>query len=174
MTQTWFVTTAHSPIGRQLATQLLEHGDRVITTARNPLLLEDLKTAHATTLTIYTADDTNIQDLNEAVTRAFTEHTRIDAVAGPEPLATAALPHLVAQGGGRIIRPPDQAGTQTTVTVTVAARQQTQPDAWPRDTVATSRNHGNHTSLSEEQLGRLQPGMWGQPPTIANRQIERG
>ena len=43
MTQTWFVTTAHSPIGRQLATQLLEHGDHVITTARNPLLLEDLK-----------------------------------------------------------------------------------------------------------------------------------
>lgn len=162
MSQTWFVATAHSPIGRRLATQLLEHGDRVVTTARNPLLLEDLKTAHATTLAVYPADDADAGDLDEVVTRAFAEHAPIDVVVGPDPLAAAALPHLVAQGNGRIIQPPDSAGKQTTVTITVTSRHPADPDIWPQATVAATHN-GHQTSLSAEQLRRLQLGILGQP-----------
>jgi hypothetical protein len=172
MAHTWLVTTAHSPAGRKLAKRLLENGDEVITTARNPLMLEDLKTAHATRLTIYTANDADSVELAQAVDQAFAEHKPIDVVVGRGSLALAAFPHLVEQGGGRIIQSPGADSTGATVTITAAQGRTIDLNSWVETTVAGS--HGNETSLSEEQLRRLQPGMWGQPPQLTTDRQRQG
>ena len=162
MVQTWFVATENSPAGRKLAQQLLEQGDRVVTTARNALLLEDLKTRHATTLTIYTADAAGDAN-NDVVNRAFAEHGPIDVIVGPDSLMRVALPHLVAQGGGRVIQPPDATNPETTVRITATSRETVDLDSWLQTTIATAHSQ---TSLTEDQLRRLQPGMFGQPPPV--------
>jgi NAD(P)-dependent dehydrogenase (short-subunit alcohol dehydrogenase family) len=166
MTKTWFITTHHSPEGRQLAARLLTTGERVITTAPNPILLEDLKTRHATTLAIYTADDADATQLGAALERAFSEHGRIDTVVGPEPVLRAAVGHLIAQGSGRMIRPPHATGPETMVTINVTSRNVVDPEGWPGTLLTNTRNQ---TSLTEEQLRRLQLGIWGQPPTAPTR-----
>lgn len=163
MAQTWFITTHHSTEGRRLAARLLTEGDRVITTATNPILLEDLKTRHATTLAIYAADDADSTQLSDALDRAFSEHGRIDTVVGPEPVVRAALPHLIAQGSGRMIRSPHVAGPERMVTINVASRDVVDPEGWPRAMITNTRNQ---TSLTDEQLRRLQLGISRQPPTV--------
>lgn len=154
MAKTWIVVPADSPAGRTLVQRLLDDGDRVVTTARNPLVMEDLKTRHATTLTVYRADDAT-----DAVDRAFAEHSPIDVIVGPDPLLRAAAPHLVVQGGGLLIESSDLPGPETIVRVVATRRNPGDLDSWIQTTLTAARGG---TSLTEEQLSRLQPGLWGQ------------
>ncbi|HEX4391868.1 MAG TPA: hypothetical protein VH084_10040, partial [Mycobacterium sp.] len=96
----------------------------------------------------------------------------IDVVVGHGSLALAAFPHLVEQGGGRIIQSPGADSTGATVTITTAQGRTMDLSSWVETTVAGS--HGNETSLSEEQLRRLQPGMWGQPRQLTTDRQSQG
>jgi NAD(P)-dependent dehydrogenase (short-subunit alcohol dehydrogenase family) len=130
--RTWLITGAGSGLGRLLAEQLLGRGDRVAGTARNPGALADLQAAHGSRLWAAQLDVTSTAQVRRVTDQAFTDLGRIDVVisnagyglfgaaeeltdeqvghhlatnlTGSIALARAALPHLRAQGGGRIIQ----------------------------------------------------------------------
>lgn len=129
---TWFITGTSSGFGRQLTERLLERGDTVAATLRRPERLDDLKTGYGDRLWVRDLDVTDTQQLREVVDAAFTELGRIDVVVsnagygvlgaaeeltdvhidhmiatnltGSIQLARAVVPHLRAQGGGRILQ----------------------------------------------------------------------
>lgn len=137
-TRTWFVTGINRGLGRCLAEHLLESGDRVAGTARDLAALAPLRDAYGDRLWLASLDLTDVAAIRTTVDAAFAAHDRIDAVvsnagysllgaaeelgesaiahqlatnlAGPIHLARAALPHLRAQGGGRIIAVSSGAG----------------------------------------------------------------
>lgn len=130
--KTWFITGASRGFGRELTVQLLTRGDRVAATARQPEQLDDLAAAYGDQLWRRRLDMTDTEQLRAVVDTAFTELDRIDVVVsnagyglfgaaeeltdaqiehqlatnltGPIQLARAMMPHLRAQGGGRIVQ----------------------------------------------------------------------
>lgn len=134
----WFITGASSGFGLGLTRQLLARGDRVAATVRNPQSLEALKAQHGQALRIYALDVTDDATVARVITEAFSELGRIDVVvsnaayglfgAGEEvsdaqirkqidtnlvgsmQVIRAALPHLRAQGGGRILQLSSEGG----------------------------------------------------------------
>lgn len=134
----WFITGASSGFGLGLTRQLLARGDRVAATVRNPQSLEALKAQHGQALRIYTLDVTDDAAVARVITEAFSEFGRIDVVvsnaayglfgAGEEvsdaqirkqidtnlvgsmQVIRASLPHLRAQGGGRILQLSSEGG----------------------------------------------------------------
>ena len=133
MTQrTWLITGVSSGFGRELATQLLDHGDRVVGTVRRPDAVADLGERYGDTFRVELLDVTDTAAVRAVVDRSFAELGRIDAVVsnagyglfgaaeeltdaqveqildtdllGSIALIRASLPHLRAQGGGRIIQ----------------------------------------------------------------------
>ncbi|MNK02008.1 NADP-dependent 3-hydroxy acid dehydrogenase YdfG [compost metagenome] len=134
----WFITGASSGFGLGLTRQLLARGDRVAATVRNPQSLQALKAQHGQALRIYTLDVTDNAAVARVITEAFSELGRIDVVvsnaaygvfgAGEEvsdaqirkqidtnlvgsmQVIRAALPHLRAQGGGRILQLSSEGG----------------------------------------------------------------
>lgn len=132
MTGTWFITGTSSGFGRELAEQLLARGDTVAATARRPESLDDLADAYGSQLWRARLDVTDTAAVRSVVDRAFADLTRIDVVVsnagyglfgaaeeltdeqidrqiatnltGSIQLARAVVPHLRAQGGGRIIQ----------------------------------------------------------------------
>jgi NAD(P)-dependent dehydrogenase (short-subunit alcohol dehydrogenase family) len=141
-TQTWFVTGASSGLGRALVTALLARGDRVAATSRDPRALAGLDAYAAHPLWTAPLDLTDADAVTTVVDRAFADLGRVDVVVsnagyglfgaaeevtdeqvrrqvdtnliGPIRLARAALPHLRAQGGGRIIQVSSVGGQCTT------------------------------------------------------------
>lgn len=139
--ETWFITGTSTGFGRLLTEKLLQRGDRVVATVRQLSALDDLKTQHADRLRVAVLDVTDTTAIRQVVDAAFAELGRIDVVvsnaayglfgAGEEvtdeqirrqidtnligsiQLIRAALPHLRAQGGGRIMQ-VSSAGGQTT------------------------------------------------------------
>jgi NAD(P)-dependent dehydrogenase (short-subunit alcohol dehydrogenase family) len=132
-TKTWFITGTSSGFGRHLVEQLLERGDRVAATARRLSTLDDLADRYGQEqLWRAPLDVTDAEQLRRTVDKAFTDLGRIDVVVsnagyglfgaaeevsddqierqiatnlvGPIQLARAVIPHLRAQGGGRIIQ----------------------------------------------------------------------
>jgi NAD(P)-dependent dehydrogenase (short-subunit alcohol dehydrogenase family) len=140
--QTWFVTGASSGIGRAVTEQLLERGHRVAATARTPDRLADLAERYGARLWTAALDVTDTVSLRAVVERAFAELGRIDVIfsnagrgafgaaeeltdeainaqialnlTAPVQLTRAVLPHLRAQGGGRIIQTSSVGGQITT------------------------------------------------------------
>lgn len=134
----WFITGASSGFGLGLTRQLLARGDRVAATVRNPQPLEALKAQHGHALKICTLDVTDNAAVARVVTEAFNALGRIDVVvsnaayglfgAGEEvsdaqirkqidtnlvgsmQVIRASLPHLRAQGGGRILQLSSEGG----------------------------------------------------------------
>jgi NAD(P)-dependent dehydrogenase (short-subunit alcohol dehydrogenase family) len=132
MAKTWFITGTSSGFGRQLVEQLLARGDRVAATLRKTSALDDLAAQYGDQLWRRALDVTDTPGLREVVGSAFAELGRIDVVvsnagyalfgAAEEvsdeqldrqiatnltasvQLARAAVPHLRAQGGGRIVQ----------------------------------------------------------------------
>jgi NAD(P)-dependent dehydrogenase (short-subunit alcohol dehydrogenase family) len=130
--RTWLITGASSGFGRAMAEQLLERGDRVAATARRPASLDDLAQKYGDQLWTAALDVTDTAGLRAVVARAFADLGRIDVIVSnagrgqfgaaeeisdaeiqeqiavnlvaPVQLTRAALPHLRAQGGGRIIQ----------------------------------------------------------------------
>ena len=130
--RTWFITGVSSGFGRQLTEQLLEQGDRVIGTVRDTGKVADLLGRYHETYHAELLDVTNTAAIHEVLERSFAELGRIDVIisnagyglfgaaeelsdeqvehivatnlVGPIQLIRAALPHLRAQGGGRVIQ----------------------------------------------------------------------
>ncbi len=130
--RTWFITGINRGLGRELAEALLERGDRVAGTARRLADLDGLKASYGERLWAAALDLTNAGAISSVVDRAFADLGRIDVVVNnagsslvgaveecPEAMirqildtnllgsilvVKAALPHLRAQGGGRILQ----------------------------------------------------------------------
>ena len=130
--RTWFITGVSSGFGRQLTEQLLERGDRVIGTVRDTGRVADLLERYHETYHAELLDVTDTAAIHEVLERSFSKLGRIDVIIsnagyglfgaaeelsdeqvehivatnllGPIQLIRAALPHLRAQGGGRVIQ----------------------------------------------------------------------
>jgi NAD(P)-dependent dehydrogenase (short-subunit alcohol dehydrogenase family) len=132
MTQrTWLITGVNSGFGRLMTEALLERGDRVAGTVRKLDAMDDLKAKYGERLWLANLDMTDLPAVRSVVEKAFAELGTIDVIvsnagyglfgaaeelsddqvvhqlatnlSGPIQLIRAALPHLRAQGGGRII-----------------------------------------------------------------------
>lgn len=129
--RTWLITGVNSGFGRLMTEALLERGDRVAGTVRKLDAMNDLKAKYGDRLWLATLDMTDLPAVGSAVNKAFAELGTIDVIVsnagyglfgaaeelsdeqvshqlstnlfGPIQLIRAALPHLRAQGGGRII-----------------------------------------------------------------------
>ncbi|MGO4870136.1 MAG: SDR family oxidoreductase [Roseiarcus sp.] len=130
--RTWFITGVSGGFGRELTDQLLECGDRVVGTVRDMGKVADLIERYPEAFHVETLDVTDTAAVREVVERSFARLGRIDVVisnagyglfgaaeeftdeqidhmiatnlVGSIQLIRAALPHLRAQGGGRIIQ----------------------------------------------------------------------
>jgi NAD(P)-dependent dehydrogenase (short-subunit alcohol dehydrogenase family) len=130
--RTWLITGVSSGFGRELTSQLLEHGERVVGTVRRPDAVADLVERYPETFRAALLDVTDTRVVRAVVDRSFAELGRIDVIVsnagyglfgaaeeltdaqvehildtnllGSITLIRAALPHLRAQGGGRIIQ----------------------------------------------------------------------
>ncbi|MBB3676209.1 SDR family oxidoreductase [Modestobacter versicolor] len=138
MTRTWLVTGVSSGFGRQLAEQLLARGDRVAGTVRRPEAVADLVEAHGDAFSVHLLDLTDTDRIREVVDAAHAWAGRLDVVVsnagyglfgaaeeltdeqvrhqldtnllGSIQLIRAALPHLRAAGGGRVLQLSSSAG----------------------------------------------------------------
>ena len=142
MTQrTWFITGSNSGFGRLMTEQLLERGDRVAATARNTAALDDLVERYGDRIWTAQLDVTDTAQIRSVVEQAFAELGTIDVIVnnagyglfgaaeeltdeqidhqlgtnlvGPIQILRAAVPHLRAQGGGRIIQLSTYGGLAT-------------------------------------------------------------
>jgi NADP-dependent 3-hydroxy acid dehydrogenase YdfG len=139
--KTWFITGTSTGIGRMLTEKLLQQGHRVAATVRREDALDALKKQYADKLEVYVLDVTDTTAVKQVVNKAFADLGCIDVIVNnasyalfcaveeanddqiEQQLATnitgsiqvirAALPHLRAQGGGRILQ-LSSAGGQTT------------------------------------------------------------
>lgn len=130
--RTWFVTGSSAGLGRALVTQLLARGETVAATARDPAALADLRGPSGEPPWTARLDVTEPDRIRQVVDDAVAALGRIDVavsnagyglfgaaeeatdeqierqirtnLTGPIQLARALLPHLRAQGGGRIIQ----------------------------------------------------------------------
>ena len=130
--RTWLITGVSSGFGRELTQQLLARGDRVVGTVRDTGKVADLGEQYPETFRAELLDVTDTATIHEVVERSFAQLGRIDVIisnagyglfgaaeeltdtqvehivatnlVGPIQLIRAALPHLRAQGGGRVIQ----------------------------------------------------------------------
>ena len=130
--RTWLITGVSSGFGRELTDQLLARGDRVVGTVRDVGKVADLVKRYPKAFHAETLDVTDVAAIRAVVDRAFSDLGRIDVIVsnagyglfgaaeelsdaqidhmiatnlvGSIQLIRAALPHLRAQGGGRIIQ----------------------------------------------------------------------
>ncbi|MCZ2830536.1 SDR family oxidoreductase [Modestobacter sp. VKM Ac-2986] len=138
MTTTWLITGVSSGFGRQLAERLLARGDRVAGTVRRPDAVADLVDAHPDTFAVHHLDLTETDRIRPVVDAAQAHLGRLDVVVsnagyglfgaaeeltdaqvrhqldtnllGSIQLIRAALPHLRAAGGGRVLQLSSSAG----------------------------------------------------------------
>jgi len=136
--KTWFITGTSAGFGRLLTEKLLARGEQVAATLRKPEALADLKAQYGEQLWVATLDVTDTAAVRRVVDQAFAALGRLDVVvnnaayalfgAGEEAtddqiqqqIATnltgsmqvirAVLPHLRAQGGGRILQLSSEGG----------------------------------------------------------------
>jgi NAD(P)-dependent dehydrogenase (short-subunit alcohol dehydrogenase family) len=130
--RTWFITGVSSGFGRAMAEQLLGRGDRVAGTVRTPEAVADLVSRYNNRFWVAQLDLTDTAAIRGVVDQAFGDTGRIDVVVnnagyglfgaaeeltdeqirhiidtnliGSIQVTRAALPHLRAQQGGRIIQ----------------------------------------------------------------------
>lgn len=130
--RSWLITGVSSGFGRELTVQLLERGDRVIGTIRRPDAVADLTQRYPDNFRAELLDVTDTAALRNVVERSFIKFGRIDVIVsnagyglfgaaeelsdeqvgqiiatnltGSIQLIRSTLPHLRAQGGGRIIQ----------------------------------------------------------------------
>jgi len=138
MTKTWFITGASTGFGRGLTEKLLVRGDRVAATSRKADALDDLRKHYGDRLWTTHLDLRDLEQVRLTVDHAFTELGRIDYVVsnagygllgaaeettdehlrdivdtnllGSIALIRSALPHLRAQGGGRVLQVSSEGG----------------------------------------------------------------
>ena len=134
----WFITGASSGLGRTLTERLLAQGQRVAATARKPETLDDLKAQHGERLWVRSLNVTDTAAIRQVLDEAFRDLGRVDVIVsnagyglfgaaeeltdeqitqqidtnlvGSIQVIRAALPHLRAQGGGRILQVSSEGG----------------------------------------------------------------
>ena len=137
----WFITGTSSGFGRELTELLLTQGERVAATSRKIDGLNEMKAQYGDLLWVRSMDVTDTAAVRQVVDEAFQELGRIDIVVnnagyalfgaaeevtdgqivqqintnllGPISVIRAALPHLRAQGGGRILQVSSEGGQIT-------------------------------------------------------------
>ncbi len=137
----WFITGVNSGFGRHMTEQLLERGDYVAGTVRKMESMNGLKDKYGDLLWLAQLDVTNTSAIHEVVNKAFSDLGKIDVIInnagyglfgsaeeltddliihqintnliGSIQVVRAALPHLRAQGGGRIIQISSYGGQAT-------------------------------------------------------------
>lgn len=130
--RTWFITGTSTGFGRQLTEILLARGEVVAATARDIATLSGLKARYGNSLWAAELDVTQTDAVRRVIGQAFADLGRIDVIVsnagyglfgaaeelsddqilrqidtnliGSIQVARAALPHLRAQGGGRIVQ----------------------------------------------------------------------
>ena len=130
--RTWLITGVSSGFGYEMSRQLLERGDRVVGTVRGRDRVAALIEKYPDTFDCGLLDVTDVPAIHRFVDDAFSKHGRIDVVVsnagyglfgaaeelsdaeidhiiatnltGSIQLIRSALPHLRAQGGGRVIQ----------------------------------------------------------------------
>ncbi|GAA4683116.1 SDR family oxidoreductase [Frondihabitans cladoniiphilus] len=130
--RTWFITGVNSGFGRAMTEQLLERGDRVAGTVRNVDSVKDLTDKYGENFWVGSLDLTHTADIRTVVDQAFTDLGTVDVIVnnagyglfgaaeeltdeqvehaidtnllGSIQIIRTALPHLRAQGAGRIIQ----------------------------------------------------------------------
>jgi len=130
--RTWLITGVSSGFGREMTEQLLERGDQVIGTVRDTRKIDDLIQQYPQTFHVELLDVTDSAAVRAVVDHAFEQHKRLDVIisnagyglfgaaeelsdaqvdkmvatnlVGSIQLIRSALPHLRAQGGGRVIQ----------------------------------------------------------------------
>lgn len=138
MTKTWFITGTSTGLGRLLTERVLERGDHVVATLRQPDALHTLAEKYGEQLHVLTLDVTDTQAIKTVVANAFRRVGHIDVVVsnagyalfgaaeeasdaqierqiatnlvGSIQLIRAVLPKLRAQGGGRIVQVSSEGG----------------------------------------------------------------
>ncbi|RXR05935.1 SDR family oxidoreductase [Pseudoxanthomonas composti] len=136
--KTWLITGASSGLGLEMTRILLARGDRVVACARRVAPLAELQARHGERLRVAQFDLTDTAALRREVDAAFAAFARIDVVvsnagyglfgAAEEvsdaqierqlstnltasiQLVRAVLPHLRAQGGGRLLQVSSEGG----------------------------------------------------------------
>lgn len=129
---TWLITGVSSGFGNELAKQLLAEGKTVIGTVRSTTKVKDLLAEYPDTFEAPILDVTDVPEAHRVIDEAWGRHGRIDVVVsnagyglfgaaeelsdddidkiiatdltGSIQVIRTALPHLRAQGGGRIIQ----------------------------------------------------------------------
>ncbi|MDZ8067361.1 MAG: oxidoreductase [Nostoc sp. DedQUE08] len=79
-TRVWFITGTSSGLGRALAETVLERGEIVVLTARNPQQIEDLAASFPDRTLALQLDVTKPEEVQEAVKQAIAEFGRIDVL----------------------------------------------------------------------------------------------
>ena len=130
--RTWLITGVSSGFGRELASQLLTRGDRVIGTVRDASRIVDLTDRYPDTFIPEMLEMTDSAAVRHLIDRTFGQRGRVDVIVsnagyglfgaaeelsdeqvrhiiatnltGPITLTRAALPHLRNPGGGRVIQ----------------------------------------------------------------------
>lgn len=138
MQKAWLITGVSSGLGRHIAELLLARGDRVAGTVRKSADFDELKSRHGDHLWLTQLDVTHALSVRDVIDRAFREAGKIDVVVnnagygligaaeefsddeidrqiatnlvGSIQVIRAAIPHLRAQGGGRIIQVSSMGG----------------------------------------------------------------
>ena len=136
--RTWFVTGTSSGIGRSLVEQLLARGQRVVATVRTATALDALAATYGDRLHVAILDVAHGDAVHRTVDEAFAVMGTIDVVVnnagyalfgaaeeatdaqirrqldtnlvGSIDVIRAALPHLRASGGGRIVQISSEGG----------------------------------------------------------------
>lgn len=76
----WFITGSSKGLGRALAEIVLERGETVVLTARNPEQIEDFAASFPGRALAVQLDVTKPEEVREAVKQAITKFERIDVL----------------------------------------------------------------------------------------------
>ncbi|MUG96478.1 SDR family NAD(P)-dependent oxidoreductase [Scytonema sp. UIC 10036] len=76
----WFITGTSSGLGRALAEAVLEKGEAVVLTARNPQKVQDLAAKYPDLAIAVQLDVTKPEEVREAVKQAIAQYGRIDVL----------------------------------------------------------------------------------------------
>lgn len=76
----WLITGSSAGFGRALTAAVLQHGDRVVATARKPEQLQDLVDRYPQTAAAVRLDVTNPQEIGEAVQATLEQFGRLDVL----------------------------------------------------------------------------------------------
>lgn len=79
-TKVWFITGTSKGLGRALAQTVLEQGDTVVLTARNPELIQDLAASFPENTLAVQLDVTKPEEIQAAVKQAIAKFGRIDVL----------------------------------------------------------------------------------------------